>query len=288
MLVIVAVVAWGLWQYLQSAGPPSEPVAPAPTPAGVSVVPVPAVVPAAVPAAPAAAPAAPAAVTAVTPSPKPALPTFDEVSDLTERGRAMAKFLGAQRLRSWFRGALTVLDDGQVKWSYVFDRPAVLADFSGGSFAVRGRALELRSVEMAFRCPLRGDISIAVEGHLIAADAGAAWTALAVTWHHESNRERAFSFTKGVAELSETVSGRRAVVDSKPFALKRGEHVRYDVIQRGDYCVVTVLGGPTLEGRFHDGAEGFLRLASKACASACVSLEIIGTAPAGWLRRNVE
>jgi hypothetical protein len=233
-------------------------------------------------------PAAPTAVSTVTLPAKPALPTFEDIADLTERGRAMAKFLGTQRLQSRFKGPMTVLDDGQIKWSYVFDRSDGLADFSPGSFAMRDQALHWRSEEIAFKCPLRGDITIAVEGQLADADAGAAWTALAVRWHQESGRECAFGFTRAGAELSETVNGQRTVLETKPFALKAGDRVRYRITQRGSYCVITVMGGPTIEGRFRQGTEGFLSLGGRDCSCACASLEITGTVPAAWLRQNAD
>jgi len=276
MLAIVAGAAWWLWQYLRSAGPAVAPISstPTPTPASVPVAPAPAAVSAAVP--------------AVAPPSRLALPTFEDIADLTERGRATAKFLGAQRLQGRFKGALAVLDDGQLKWSYVFNRSEGLADFSAGSFGVRDQALHWRSEEMAFKCPLRGDVTIAVEGQLTAADAGAAWTGLLVRWHQETGREHAFGFTRAGAELSETINGQRTVLDTKPFTLKAGERVRYIVTQRGSYCVVTVMGGPMVEGRFRQGAEGFLSLGGNDCSCACASLEITGTVPAAWLRFNVE
>ncbi|MCX7824719.1 MAG: protein kinase [Verrucomicrobiae bacterium] len=276
MLAIVAAAGWWLWQYLRSGAPETKPVSPAPTPT-----------PAAVPVA--AAPAAvPTVATPATTPPKSALPTFEEIADLTERGRAMAKFLGAQRLQSRFKGALTVLEDGQIKWSYTFDRADRQADFSAGSFAVRDRALHWRSGEVAFKSPLRGDVTIVVEGALTAADAGAAWTALAVRWQQESGREHAFGFTPAGAELSEIVNGQRAVLDTKPFTLRAGERVRYIITQRGSYCVVTVTGGPMIEGRFRESGEGALSLGAKDCACACASLEITGTVPAAWLRQHTE
>lgn len=211
-----------------------------------------------------------------------ALPTFENIVDAAERGRAMAKHLGVARLQPQFGGALAVLDDGQVRWSYAFRSDKELGDFhlSDGSHRLQGDSLQLPHAQMAFKCPLMGDITLTVEGRIVEADANALLLALAVAWHQGAGCERVFGFTRTAAELYEIIAGKRVVLATAPFEWKPGTTLRYIITQRGKACVVKVRDGPLLMGTFSQPAEGALRLVSDGCTSAYAVLEITGAVPA--------
>jgi serine/threonine-protein kinase len=259
-LLVLAAVAWQTWQYFNRARLLPLPPAPVTPPAPITLVP--------------AEPALP---------PAPAAPTFESVADQTERGRAAAKQLGAARLQPAFGGKLSVLDDGQVMWSYAFRSDKELDDFSEGTHRLQNGALLLPRAQTALKWPLTGDITVLVEGRLVEADAGAPMLALAVAWHQGADCERGFGFTRTAAELWETAGGKRVVLASAPFEPKPGTPVRYLVTQRGKAGVVKVRDGPMLIGTFSQPAEGALRLISDGCVSGCNLLEITATAHASRL-----
>ena len=60
-------------------------------------------------------PPPPIALVPAEPSPVVALPTFEDIADAAERGRAMAKYLGVNRLQAGFGGMVSVVDDGQMR-----------------------------------------------------------------------------------------------------------------------------------------------------------------------------
>ncbi|MBI5688152.1 MAG: hypothetical protein HZC54_24020 [Verrucomicrobia bacterium] len=256
-LVIVAATAWQTWQYFNRARlMPLPPVPPTPPP--------------------------PIALAPAEPPPAaPALPVFDSIADPVERSRAMAKHVGVGRLQTGFGGMLSVLDDGQMRWSYAFRSSKELGDFhlSDGSHRLQDGTLQLPRSQMALKCLLLGDITLAVEGQMVEADPDAPLLALAVAWHQGAGCERTFGFTRTAVELCETVAGKRIVMATAPFELKPGTPLRYLITQRGKACVVKVRDGPLLMGTFSQPAEGTLRLVSDGCTSAYSVLEITGTAP---------
>lgn len=260
-LAILAATAWQAWQYFNRAGSRLLPLPPAP-----------------------ATPPPPIALVPAEPPPAvPALPTFESIADPAERGRAMAKHLGVGRLQPQFGGALAVLDDGQMKWSYAFRNDRELNDFSEGTHRLQDGALQLPRAQTAFKCLLCSDITLTVEGRIVEADANASLLALAVAWHQGAGCKRVFGFTRTAAELYETVGGKRVVLATAPFELKTGTPLHYLVTQRGNACVVKVRDGPLLLGTFSQPAEGTLRLVSDGCTSACTALEITGTASAAQM-----
>lgn len=263
-LLILAAIVWQTWQYFNRTGllplPPAPPTPPPPI----------------------------ALVPAEPPPAEPALPTFENITDAAERGRTMAKHLGVGRLQAGFGGMLSVLDDGQMRWSYAFRSSKELSDFhlSDGQHRLQDGALQLSRAQMAFKCPLLGDMTLAVEGQMVEADPNAPLLALAVAWHQGVGSERTFGLTRTAAELCEIVAGKRVVLASAPFELKPGTLVRYFLTQRGKACVVKVRDGPLLMGTFTQPAEGTLRLISDGCATAYSVLEITSTVPAARLSRS--
>ena len=210
-------------------------------------------------------------------------PTFASIAEAAERGRAMAKRLGAGPLQAGFGGALAVLDDGQVKWSYAFRSNRELSDFSEGTRCLQGGGLQLSRTQTVFKYPLMDDITLAVEGQVVELDPNAPAWALAVAWHQGAGGGRSFGFTRTAAELCETIAGKRVVLATAPFELKAGATLRYVITQRGKVCVIKVRGGPLLMETFSQPAEGSLLLDSEGCASTFAALEITGTVPAARL-----
>jgi len=261
-MAILVATAWQGWQFYNRLRPLPLPPAPATPPPPIALVP--------------AEPAPPVVA---------ALPTFENIVDAAERGRAMAKHLGVARLQPQFGGALAVLDDGQVRWSYAFRSDKELGDFhlSDGSHRLQGDTLQLPHAQMAFKCPLMGDITLMVEGRIVEADANAPLLALAVAWHQGAGCERVFGFTRTAAELYEIIAGKRIVLATAPFEWKPGATLRYIITQRGKACVIKVRDGPLLMGTFSQPAEGALRLVSDGCTSAYAVLEITGAVPAARL-----
>lgn len=258
LLLVAGGVAWGTWTYFQRIGTEPMPLPPAPTTPREPIALVPA-------------------------DPKPAIPTFEEIADPVERGRAMAKSVGVPRLQPQFGGAVSVLADGQVHWLYAFRNNAELNDFPEGTPLLQDGALVARQSRVAFKCPLRGDITLDVDGRLVEADAGAPWQAVGIAWHQSADGERGFALTAAGAELYEIVAGKRTVLAAAPFELKPGTPVHYRITQRGKECVIKLRGGPLLMGTFTRPAEGALRIVSDRCVTAYTALEITGTVPADHL-----
>jgi len=261
-LLIAATIAWQTWQYFNHARPLPLPPAPQTPPPPITLAPV-----------------------EPMPPPTPALPTFENIANPVERGRAMAKHLGTGRLQTGFGGMFSVLDDGQMRWSYAFRSNKELCDFylPDGPHRLQDGTLQLPRAQMAFKCLLLGDITLAVEGQVVEADPNAPLLALGVAWHQGAGSERTFGLTRTAAELCEIVAGKRVVLASAPFELKLGTPLRYLLTQRGNACVVKVRDGPMVMGTFSQPAEGTLRLVSDGCTSAYSVLEITGTAPAARL-----
>jgi hypothetical protein len=259
-LMILAATAWQTWRYLDRASLMPLPPVPATPPPPIMLAP--------------AEPAPPAA---------PAQPTFEHIADPVERGRAMAKHLGAARLQAGFGGMVSVLEDGQVRWSYAFRDGKELGDFSEGAHRLQDGSLLLPRAETAFKCPLLGDFTLVVEGQVVEASPHGPLQALAIAWHQGTPCERMFGFTRTSAELCETVAGKRVVVATAPFEWKPGATLRYVITQRGSFCAVKVREGPMVTGTFTQPAEGTLRLVSEDCVSAYGVLEITGSAPAARL-----
>ncbi|MFA6562664.1 MAG: protein kinase [Verrucomicrobiia bacterium] len=260
-LAVLAATAWLTWQYFNRSRLLPLPPAPATPPPPIALVP------------------------AEPPPAAPALPTFDNIADPAERGRALTKHLGVGRLQAGFGGMLSVLDDGQIRWSYAFRSNKELRDFylPDGPHRLQDGALQLPRAQIAFKCLLLGDITLAVEGLMVEADPNAPLLALAVAWHQNAGSERTFGLTRTTAELCEIVAGKRVVLASAPFELKPGTPLRYLLTQRGKACVVKVRDGPMVMGTFSQPAEGTLRLVSDGCTSSYSVLEITGTAPAAKL-----
>jgi hypothetical protein len=262
-LLIFAATVWQTWQYLNRAQMMPLPPPPAAPPAPIVLVP------------------------AEPPPPPPAsVPlTFESVAEQAERGRAAAKQLGAARLQPAFGGQFSVLDDGQMKWSYTFRGGGELRDFSEGAHRLQNGALLLLRARAEFKWPLTGDITMLVEGRLAELDVNGPLPALAVAWHRGADCERGFGFTRTAAELWEIVGGKRVVLASAPLELKAGATLRYFITQRGRECVVKVRDGPMLMGTFSQPAEGALQLVSEGGVSSYSVLEVAGTVSAGRLLR---
>ncbi|MBI5818852.1 MAG: hypothetical protein HZA88_07675 [Verrucomicrobia bacterium] len=260
-LLIFAAIVWQTWRYFDRTGLLPLPPAPSTPPPPIALVP---------------AEPSPAAL---------GLPTFENITDAAERGRAMAKHLGVGRLQAGYGGMLGVLDDGQMRWSYAFRSSKELSDFhlSDGQHRLQDGTLQLSRAQMAFKCPLVGDMTLAVEGQMTDADPNGPLLALAVAWHQGVGSERTFGFTRTAAELCEIVAGKRVVLASAPFELRPGTPVRYLLTQRGKACVVKIRDGPLLMGTFTQPSEGTLRLISDGCTSAYSLLEITSTVPADRL-----
>ncbi len=257
ILLVAGGIGWGAWEYFHRAGADLLPLPPAP-----------------------ATPREPITLASAGPKTPPA---FAEIADPIERGRAVAKSVGAPRLQPQFGGALNVQGDGQVKWSYAFRKKAELNDFSEGASLLPGGALCLQRSRVEFKCPLCSDLTLTVEGRVVEADPNTPWRALGIAWHQSAKSERGFVLTGAAAELYETVAGQRVVLDTKPFELKPGTPVHYYITQRGKEGVIKLRDGPLLMGTFTQPAEGALRLVSDGCVSAYTLLEITGTVPAGRL-----
>jgi hypothetical protein len=217
--------------------------------------------------------------------PVPVQPTFEEIADLVERGRKMALFLGQEKLRRMFKGKVALQPDGQIKWTYDFDNLDEMMDFSTSQLYQQDSALLLRMAATNFKCPLRGDIVVTVEGKIAEMEESARFAALNVAWHGGS---RTFGFTPAGAELAEVIGGQRHVLATAPVSILNVPSVRYVITQRGNYCMITIRGGPALQASFRQLAAGPLRLNSSACVTAYTTLEITGTAPAAWLSLNAE
>ena len=257
ILLIAGGIGWGAWEYFHRAGADLLPLPPAP--------------------------ATPREPITLAPAGPKTPPAFAEIADLIERGRAVAKSVGAPRLQPQFGGALSVQGDGQVKWSYAFRKKTELNDFSEGASLLPGGALCVQRSRVEFKCPLCSDITLTVEGRVVEADPNTPWRALGVAWQQSAKSERGFVLTGATAELYETVAGQRVVLDTKPFELKPGTPVHYLITQRGKEGVIKLRDGPLLMGTFTQPAEGALRLVSDGCVSAYTLLEITGTVPAGRL-----
>lgn len=260
-LLILAAIVWQTWQYFNRTRLLPLPPAPATPPPPIALVP------------------------AEPPLAAAGLPTFENITDAAERGRAMAKHLGGGRLQAGYGGMLSVLDDGQMRWSYAFRSSKELSDFhlSDGQHRLQDGTLQLSRAQMAFKCPLVGDMTLAVEGQMADADPNGPLLALAVAWHQGAGSERTFGLTRTAAELCEIVAGKRVVLASAPFELRPGTLVRYLLTQRGKACVVKIRDGPLLMGTFTQPSEGTLRLISDGCTSAYSLLEITSTVPAARL-----
>lgn len=254
LLLIAGGVGWGTWTYFHRFGSDLLPLPPAPNTPRQPIALVPA-------------------------EPKAVTPASAEIADPVERGRAAAKSIGVARLQPQFGGAVNVLADGQVHWLYAFHDNAELNDFPDGSPSLLNGALWARRSRVEFKCPLRGDITLDVDGHLAEADAGAPWQAVGVAWHKSAGGERGFVITAAGAELYEIVAGKRAILATAPFELKPETPVHYLITQRGKECVIKLRDGPLLMGTFTHPAEGALRLVSDHCISAYTALEIAGTVP---------
>ncbi len=256
-LLILAFAVWQTWEYLER--PRLLPLPPAPTTAP-----------------------APVALVPAEPPPAVTLPTFENIADAAERGRAMAKYLGVNRLQTAFGGMVGVVDDGQMRWSYAFRSAKELSDFhlSDGQHRLHNGALQLIRSQMAFKYTLLGDITLAVDGQVVEVDPNGPWLALGVAWHQGVGGERTFSLTRTGAEICEIIAGKRVVLASAPFEVKPGTLVRYLLTQRGKACVVKIRDGPLLMCTFTQPAEGTLRLISDGCTSAYSVLEVTGTVPA--------
>jgi Protein tyrosine and serine/threonine kinase len=259
LLLVAGGAGWGTWTYFHNLNSEPLPLPPAP--------------------------ATPREPIALAPAvePKTATPTFEEIADPVERGRAMAKSVGVARIQPQFGGVAGVLADGQVHWLYAFQNNAELNDFPEGSPSLQDGALRVQRSRVKFKCPLRGDLTLDMDGRLVEADANAPWRALGVAWHQGDSTGRGFVLTAAGAELYETVDGKRVVLATAPYELKPGTPVHYRITQRGTACAVKLTDGSLLVGTFTRPAEGALRLVSDGSVTAFTRLEITGTVPADRL-----
>ncbi len=256
LLLVAGGVGVGTWVYLEGVSTAPMPLPPPPATPRQPIALVPAAEPQALP------------------------PAVTEIADPIERGRAMAKSVGLPRLQPQFNGQVHILDNGEVYWRYTFRNAAEANDFPEGQPLLQGNALWARRSRVEFKCPLRGDITLDVDGRLVEAEPNTPWQAVSVLWHQSGNSERGFTLNAAGAELYETVAGKRTLLAAAPFELKPGTPVHYRITQRGKECVIKLRDGPLLMGTFTQPAEGALRFVSDQCVTAFTELRITGTVPA--------
>ena len=172
--------------------------------------------------------------------------------------------------------------------SYAFRSGKELNDFhlSDGQHCLRDGTLQLTRSQMAFKYPLIGDITVAVDGQAMEVDSHAPSLALGVAWHQGAGSERAFGLTRTGANFARSSLANALCSPARPFELKPGTLVRYLLTQRGKACVVKIRDGPLLMWpRLRRPAKARCDSSATGCASAYSVLEITGTVPAASLSR---